>query len=294
MKVRLAVAPPALLDPEAVEPFARAAESLGFDSIWLSDVPLAPTGDPLVSLAHLAASTTKLKLGTHLVPIGRHPMILARQLAQLDRLSGGRLLLSFVPGLDQPGERAALGLPHGNRWDAIEADLGLMRRWWAGDAVDHHDERFGFDAISVGPRPLQDPLEVWLGGAGPRALERVGRSADGWLTATVTPAEAATRRQIVVRHAEAAGRMIDPEHFGISIPYAHHEVPAALTATLRARRTDGDLTDVVPVGAGQLVDLIGRHTDAGLSKFVLRALDPDRDPATELAWLAAAVLGLQT
>jgi probable F420-dependent oxidoreductase len=295
VKVRFAVAPPpGPFDADGLASFAVTAESLGFDTIWLSDVPLAPIGDPLVSLANLAARSHVLKLGANIVPIGRNPMMLARQLAQLDRVSGGRLLISFVPGLNQPGERAALGFPKGDRWSAVEQDIGLLRRWWSGEAVDHHDERYEFDGISVGPTPIQDPLEIWLGGAGPRALARVGRSADGWLTATLTPPEAATGRELVLRHAQAAGRSIDPEHFGISIPYARHDIPADAAAALRARRTDGNLTDIVPVGATALVDLIKRHIDAGLSKFVLRPLDPHHETTALLEWLSDVVLTHQT
>ena len=91
-----------------------------------------------------------------------------------------------------------------------------------------------------------------------------------------------------------AGRVIDPEHFGISIPYARREVAADAAATLQARRADGDLTDIVPVGAGEVVDLIERHTEAGLSKFVLRSLDPNDDPTAQLEWLADVVLDHQT
>jgi len=295
VKVRFAVAPPpGRFDADGLSSFARAAESLGFDTIWLSDVPLAPIGDPLLSLANLAAQTGTLKLGANVVPIGRNPMILAGQLAQLDQMSGGRLLISFVPGLDQDGERAALGLPSGDRWTAVERDVGLLRRWWAGDAVDHHDERYHFDGITVGPRPVQDPLEIWLGGAGPRALERVGRTADGWLTAAVTPREAAAGRDVVERHALAAGRTIDPGHFGISIPFARHTVPADAASALRARRADGDLAGIVPVGPAELVDLVQRHIDAGLSKFVLRPLDAPPDATAQLGWLADVVLAHQT
>jgi probable F420-dependent oxidoreductase len=285
VKVRFAVAPPTgPFDADGLTSFALAAEELGFGTIWLSDVPMAPIGDPLLSLANLASRTNRLKLGANIVPIGRNPLILARQLAQLDRLSHRRLLISFVPGVDQAGERAALGLPTGNRWTAVEQDVGLLRRWWSGQPVDHHDRRYEFDGITVGPTPIQDPLEIWFGGAGPRALERVGRSADGWLTANMTPSEAATGRQRVLRHAEAAGRAIDPEHFGISIPYARHAVPADAAATLRARRGKGDLTGIVPVGATELVDLVERHVDAGLSKFVLRPVDQPDDATAQLAW----------
>lgn len=295
MKIRFAVAPPpGTFDAQSMLAFASTAEALGFDTIWLSDVPLAAIGDPIVSLAGIATVTTRLKLGANIVPIGRNPMILARQLAQLDRLSNGRLLLSFVPGIDQPGERAALGFPTGNRWTAIETDIDLMRRWWAGEAVDHDDGHLRYEHLEVGPTPLQDPLEIWLGGAGPQALERVGRCSDGWLTANVTPAEAELGRIAVEGHAAAAGRTIDVEHFGISMPYARSPLPDSRVAAVRARRHDGDITDILPVGADQLVDLVHRHVDAGLTKFVLRPLDPGDDVTAELTWLADTILPHQT
>jgi probable F420-dependent oxidoreductase len=295
VKVRFAVAPaPGTFDVGKLASFAVTAEELGFDTIWLSDVPLGSIGDPLLSLAHVAALTTTLKLGANVVPLGRNPMILARQLAQLDRLSGGRLLLSLVPGIDQPGERAALGLPTGDRWAEIEHDIGLLRRWWAGETVDGGNGHFAFKGIAVGPTPLQEPLEIWLGGAGPKALARVGRSADGWLTANVTPPEAAAGRRLVERHAQEAGREIDPEHFGISMPYARDVVPDEAVAALRARRSDGDLAGIVPVGASDLVELIDGHIAAGLSKFVLRPLDPHGGVSDQLGWLADNVLPLQT
>jgi len=294
VKIRFAVSPGGRqFDAAELEAFAISSEAIGFDSIWLSDVPLSPIGDPLLTLAYAAARTSRLKLGLNLVPIGRNPMLVARQLAQLDRLSGGRLLVTLVPGLGQPGERAALGFPAGDRGALIEETIGLLRRWWAGEAVDHHQNGFVYEGVTVEPTPQQQPLEVWLGGTGPKALERVGRCGDGWLTATMTPAEAARGRATIAAAAEASGREVDPEHFGISIPYARREVPAAALTLLRQRRPDGDLTDIVPVGAEQLGALIAAHVDAGLSKFVLRPLDP-RSTDDDLAWLADVVLPLQS
>lgn len=293
MKVRIAVSPGGQpFDAAAITSFATEAEGLGFDTIWLSDVPMAPIGDPLVSLTFVAARTTRLKLGTNLVPIGRNPMLLARQLAQLDRFSEGRLLLSFVPGLDQPGERRALGAPSGDRGAMLEEVMALLRSWWSGERVDHRGGSSDFDAVTVEPTPHQQPLEIWLGGAGPRAVDRVARCADGWLTANVTPAEADRARARIMDLAHELGRFLDHEHFGISIPYARTAVPAEAAATLRARRPDGDLDEIVPVGGAALAELVEHHVACGLSKFVLRPVEP---PAPdELAWLAESVLPLQT
>ncbi len=290
MKVRIAVSPGGgRFDADGLIAFAGATEALGFDTIWLSDVPLGPIGDPLVSLTYLAGTTRRLKLGANVVPIGRNPLLLARQLAQLDQLSSGRLLLSFVPGLNQPGERRALGFPSGDRGAAMETTMALLRRWWDGEAVDDPD----YEGIHLEPRPCQQPLEIWVGGTGPKALERAARAADGWLTAALTPEEADQGRATILWRAEELGRPIDPEHFGISVPYARTAVPDAVAEGLRARRRDGSLTDIVPVGAGPLRGLLKRHMGAGLSKFVLRPVDAV-DPAAELEWLADAVLDLQT
>ena len=160
MKVRFAVSPATeLWDDEVLPDVVDALESLGFDTIWLSDIPMGAQVDPLVGLAFAAGRTTRLKLGANLVPIGRNPMLLAKGLAQLDRLSRGRVLLSLVPGLDQPGERQALGIGDANRGRLIDEIIPLLRGWWSGAVVDHHSERFSFTGIAVRPTSRQDPLE---------------------------------------------------------------------------------------------------------------------------------------
>src|SRR5436190_22301313 len=139
MKVRFAVSPTMELWDHAVLPdFVDTLERLGFDTMWLSDIPMGAQVDPLVGLAFAAGRTTRLKLGANLVPLGRNPMLLAKELAQLDRLSNGRLLLSLVPGLDQPGERETLGIGRANRGRYLDEVMPLLRRWWAGETVEYH------------------------------------------------------------------------------------------------------------------------------------------------------------
>ena len=294
MKIRFAVTPPiSAFHEEAFPDYVAACESLGFDTLWLSDVPLGPLGDPLLSLALAAGRTRRLKLGANVVPLGRNPWLLARELAQLDRMSGGRVLLSFVPGLGQPAERAALGHPTGSRWQVVDEALGLARRWWAGETVTATHGAYHFEALTLQTLPIQQPLEVWLGGLGPAALERVARIADGWLTAAATPAEAGRGRATIVERAAELGRTIDPEHFGISVPYGRVEPPAAAVETLRRRRPDRDLTEILPVGRQALLALTRAHLDEGISKFVLRSLSDSADWRAELEWLAEVVLPLQ-
>jgi probable F420-dependent oxidoreductase len=294
VKVRIAVAPGIEpLDRAGLAELADQLEALGFDTIWLSDVPMADVIDPLVGLPFVAGRTERLKLGANIVPIGRNPMLLAKALAQLDRLSDGRVLLSFVPGLNQPGEREALGVT-GDRGAHLDEVIPLIRRWWAGETVDHHSDRFDFSGIAVRPTPVQQPLEIWLGGIGPKALARTGRLADGWLGAAVTPVEAGAVRATIAAAAAEAGRTIDPEHFGLSIPYARTEPSAATVAALQARRPDADPGELLPVGARALRALVSELVDQGVSKFVVRPVAPVPSWTDELTWLADTLLELQT
>ena len=296
MKVRIAVSPGIeTWDAPILPAFVDALERLGFDTIWLSDVPMAPTVDPLVGLALAAGRTTRLKLGANLVPIGRNPMLLAKQLAQLDRLSGGRLLLSLVPGLDQPGERASLGIGDTPRGRFLETVIPMLRAWWAGEAVEHHGDQYDFSGVSVLPVPSQNPLEIWLGGVGPLALRRAGRLSDGWLGAAVTPDEAGNAVASINQAAADAGRSIDPEHFGLSIPYARRAPSDETITAMRARRVDGRIDQILPVGPDALRDLIKAHVDQGLSKFVIRPVSADATGwLDDLEHLAETVLDLQT
>jgi probable F420-dependent oxidoreductase len=298
MKIRFAVTPPGpALHEDAFPHYLDECERLGFDTVWLSDIPLGALGDPLISLTYAAARTSRLKLGANLVPLGRHPLWFAKQLAQLDRFSRGRLLVSFVPGLGQPAERGALGYPDGNRGRVIDEMIVLMRQWWAGDPVTTQWRGLNFQDVVVKPTPIQEPLEIWLGGISPAALERVAGLADGWLTSAATPAEAGAGRATIRRRAQELGRIVDPEHFGISIPFSVAEPPEEALAALRQRRKDRDLTDIVAVGVNGLQRLIEEHIEQGLSKFVVRPLDALAAKSTwrdDLRWLADTVLPLQT
>lgn len=297
MKIRFAVAPaPRDTDPAHFTAFVDGLEHLGFDTMWLSDIPVGSTFDPFVALGVAAGRTERLKLGANVVPFGHNPVVLAKALAQLDGVSGGRLLLAFVPGLGQPMERAALGLDGVDRGDRMDSVIDLVRALWTGEPVTAVGHGYRLDGYQLPVRPVQDPLEIWLGGQGPRALERAGRLSDGWLGASMTAAEAATAVDTIRRAADAAGRAIDPEHFGLSLAYAREQPDAAVLAALRARRPDLDPDVLLPVGADGLRRLIDGLVDVGLSKFVLRP-SAARDGATiddELAWLADVVVPMQT
>jgi probable F420-dependent oxidoreductase len=297
MKIRFALS--AGLDSDRLDEYAAQLadlEALGFDTVWLSDIPLGGTLDPIVGLSFAAGITSSLKLGANVVPVGRNPLTLAKALAQIDQLSRGRLLLSFVVGLDHPGERQALGVDGANRGQVLEEVTPLLRTWWQGEPVTWGggQGRYRFDHTPSPGRSYQQPLEIWFGGSGPKALDRTGTFADGWLGSAMSPPEAELARQRIEKAAADAGRTIDPEHFGLSIPYAAEEPDDRTLELLRSRRPDADLAELLPVGGDQLRRLVSRHLDAGLSKFVVRAVDRRPDRHSAIAELADLLLPLQT
>ncbi len=175
--------------------------------------------------------------------------------------------------------------------------MQLLRRFWAGEPVSHSCDRWDYEALTLPLRPVQEPLELWLGGSGPRALERAGRLADGWLGAATTPPEAAAALATMHAAAAAAGRTLDPEHFGMSIPYGRRDADENALAYVRSRRPDADPWDLLPIGAEAIRALVSALVEVGVSKFVLRPagrLESECSTIDELAWLADVVLPLQT
>lgn len=292
MKIRFAVAPAARdADPASFVSLVDGLEERGFDTLWLSDIPVGTTLDVFVALGLAAGRTTRLKLGANVVPFGHNPAVLAKALAQLDQVSGGRLLLMMVPGLGQPVERSALGLDGVDRGALMDETMVLLRRLWSGEPVDAVGNGYRFEGFRLPVLPVQEPLELWLGGQGPRALERTGRLADGWLGAAMTVAEVGRAVATINEAAAAAGREIDPEHFGLSFAYAREAPDDAAIASLRARRPDVDPGELLPVGADGVRRLIDSLVGLGLSKFVLR---PSTSNDADLDWLADTVLPYQT
>ena len=293
MKIRIGVgAGGASASAEALGELVGGLDALGFDSLWLSEVLTGPVLDPLIGLAWAAASNPRLKIGTTALLPGRNVLRLAKQLASLDRLSGGRLLVTLVPGLTYPPEREAIGVDPKQRGAVIDDALPLLRRLWAGETVSHDGPAGHFRDVRLAPLPVQQPLEVWLGGNVPAALERCGRLSDGWLPSLCTPDEAAAGRTVIEDAAARAGRSISGEHFGMSIGYARQPIDPATARVMTARRPRA--VELTPVGLPALRQLIERFIAVGFSKFVVRPIAPPASWRAELEALSAAVGDLQT
>lgn len=266
-----------------------------FDSLWLSERLTGGAVDPIVGLAVAAGRTTKLKLGfSVLVLPGRNPVVLAKELASLDALSGGRLLPAFGLGVVDPREQQAFAVDRSERAGRFDEALPLLRRLWFEDDVTHHGRFFDLDGVSLLPKPVSK-MEVWLGGRAPSELRRVGRLGDGWLPSFTTPAAAEADRSTVEQAAAAAGREIDDEHYGALVLYhpSPGPLPDRLAALLAARSPGSDPADVVPSGHAGLKRHLERFVEVGFSKFVVVPVGEPSSWDDELAALAAEVLPLQ-
>jgi probable F420-dependent oxidoreductase len=270
-------------------------EGNGFDSLWLSERLTGDAPDPVVGLAFAAGRTSKLKLGTSVQVLpGRNPALLAKEWASLDRLSNGRALPAFGLGVANPAEQQAFGVERSERAAWFDQALPLIRRMWTEDDVDHDGPRFSYRGLSVRPKPIQQPLDVWLGGRAKSELRRVGRLGDGWLPSFSTPAEVAAGRVVVEEAAAQEGREIEVEHFGALVIYTRDEIPELLRAGINARRPDIDPGELVPVGLPAVRATLEGFLEHGFSKLVLV---PAHEPASwtdELGDVAAAVLDLQS
>ena len=252
-----------------------ALEESGFASLWCSERLTSPTIDPLVALSFAAGRTTRIKLGTSVLVVpGRNPVVLAKQLGSLASLSKGRLLPAFDLGAVDPAEQQAFGVERSERAGWIEEVLPLLRRLWSERSVDHSGTRFSYESLSISPKPPGGHLDVWLGGRAPSELRRTGRLADGWLASFCTPEEASAGRDVIESAAAAAGRQIDPEHFGALVSFATRPLSDDLRSRLARVRPAGAIEDVVPIGTEALRERIEAFVRVGVSKLVLVPLEP--------------------
>jgi probable F420-dependent oxidoreductase len=276
-KVRFGVGLGASTPASELGRIADLAEASGIDSLWLAEHVRSAAVDPFIGMAHTLARTRRLKVGTSVAVLpGRHPVLVAKQLASLAALTPGRVLPVFGLRPARPAERAFFPIPDGaGRGDAFDASLSLLRSALGqGDPAGATGATGDFfdpgaaDTAGLGPLP-DKPLDVWLGGSAPAGLRRVGRYGDGWLGSFLTPQEARAARESIEAAAAESGRRIDDDHYGISITLADGELPAPLLAAVRKRRPDTDPGRLAAAGWPQLHALVDGYLEAGLSKFVI-------------------------
>jgi probable F420-dependent oxidoreductase len=203
---------------DALAAASRDAEEAGADDLWVSDHVVVPAGsrsppevfhDPLTVLTWAAAATRRAGLGTSvLVAPYRHPALLAKALASLDALSGGRVICGIASGWME-SEFAALGVPFRERGRRTDATIAILRRLWAG-AGDYAWEGARVEGVALLPGPARPGgPPVWVGGDSDAGIRRAVRLGDGWHTTVSHREGLAERVSALGRALAAAGRERD-------------------------------------------------------------------------------------
>jgi probable F420-dependent oxidoreductase len=261
----------ATLGPAETVRLARRAEELGYGSWWAGEhvvlpsprvpaSPMEPTDpilDPLVHLTYVAAVTERLELGTAIVILPqRNPVVLAKQAASLDVLSGGRLLLGVGAGYLEP-EMTAVGVPMAQRGARTDEYLDAMRALWTEPAPSYQGRFVAFDRVDAHPRPVrQDGRRIVIGGHSPAAFRRAVARGNGWFGNGDGPED-------LIRHlaglAKAAAELDRPARLG---------------------RLEITFLQLSPVDA----DTARRYADLGVDRLVVYPL-PLENPADVVAFL---------
>jgi probable F420-dependent oxidoreductase len=225
------------VDPKEAVALAQAAEAAGFESLWTVEHTVVPAGyvstypygtggklangesdiplpDPLIWMAFVAAATTRVNLATGILILPQHnPIIVAKQIATLDLLSRGRILLGIGVGWLQE-EFAALGVPFAQRGARTDEYIAAMRELWSADEPTFKGRFVAFDGVYCRPQPINKSVPVRVGGHTEAAARRAGRLGDGFFPARGAPEQLIT---IARNTAEAVGR--DPDKLEITVSF---------------------------------------------------------------------------
>ncbi len=274
---RLGLALPPAAPPEQLWPAVELAEAGGLASLWVTDRTVSdmPWLDALTALGALAARTTRMTIGTSVLCVARrNPVLTAHALASAQWLSGGRVVAGVGLGGLRPVEFELAGVPLDRRAAVTDEYLGLLRRLWSEDVVEHAGTDYACSGVGVQPHP-QPMIPLWLGGNSPGTYRRVGRLGDGWLSYMAGPAEFAAGWAQVTEAALEAGR--DPSAltpaaylFG-AIARRSGEAEAALDPLLRAvfGTSLEELRFTCVCGSPeQWADTVGRFGEAGVAHVV--------------------------
>ncbi|GAB3450838.1 LLM class flavin-dependent oxidoreductase [Actinophytocola sediminis] len=283
-------------DPGRLVAQARRAEELGLDSVWAGDSPVTrPRADPLLLLAAAAQATERIMLGTAvLLPALRHPILLAHQLATLDRLSAGRVIAGMgagFPNLSTHAQFTAVGIDFASRVGRMAESIDAMRLLWSGEPVSYRGRHVAFADVRLEPAPARPGgPPVWLAGSGAPVLRRVARLADGWLPYPPTATAYAQECQVVeqsprpVTPALYATLCLDEDQEKATLRLRasierYYNVPLDLIASFQAvfagtaRQAADWLTGYAAAGARHVViRLATEDHDAGLEEFADRVL----------------------
>ncbi len=286
-------------DPEHLWEYTDTCERLGVDSLWLSDRVVAETlnMDPMIALSFIAARTKDLKFGTNVLALPlRNPTVLAKEIATLDFLSGGRSLPAVGLGTGDEREYEACGTLKRQRPGRTDEAIEVMRLLWSQDDVTYHGRYFTLNEVTVQPKPVQKDLPpIWIGGRSEPAIRRTARLGDGWLVSQATPEEVAEGVTQIKAMAPEFGNEIEDDHYGALFSFCiadtYDDARRTAEPYMLRRRTDVDYDGFSAFGtAERLRELIDAYIDAGATKFVARPACPPEMMNAQLEALGQEVL----
>jgi probable F420-dependent oxidoreductase len=284
--------------PDRLLDFIDRCESWDIDSVWVSDRIAAPrpTLDPVVFMAFLASRMRNMKFGTSaLVLPTRHPVVLAKQLATLDFLCKGRLLLVVGIGGDDSRDFDATGVRKEERGRRGDETIVLLKKLWTEEQVTFEGQFYSVRDLTLLPRPYQKcGPPIWVGGRSKAAYRRAGRLADGWLVSSVTPSEVAAGIAAIRNHAAEVGRQVPDDHYGVLVPFCFaRNTEEALRAAGPSIRRRQDISPEDYAGLGtveQVRQKIEEYVAAGATKFVMRPYGPKDTHEDQVKMLAKEVI----
>ena len=274
------------------------AEAWGIDSVWLSDHMMGERSEVSIvpMMAAIAARTHRLKFGPSVMMLPlRHPIAVAKDMATLDFLSGGRCIMAVGLGADDK-EADAFNVSRTQRAALTDESVAILRKLWAGPHVSHHGTFFHFDDVTITPRPAKK-IDLWIGGRSEAALRRVARLGDGWFASFVTPQEFATGVAKIAEYAVAYGRGEEEIEAG-SIVFCHVDTNgdkarhdfAAFFAGNRRRPPEQMFARSAVGTPAECRDILQRYIDHGLTKFALWPACPPDQLLRQLAYYAQDII----
>ena len=273
-------------------------EQGGLDSIWQTDriISKAPILESMTALAAIAGRTRRIKFGVNVVSVAlREPVLLAKQCATIDVLSGGRLLPGFGIGSPRGAEWTAMHIDTTTRGRKTDEALEIIGRLWAGEALDYNGRHFKLTKASISPLPVQPDLPMWIGGSSEAAMKRTARMGTGWQAGAETPDTVGTVIAGIKAALVETGRTIDEDHYGAAFAFRFGgpgDPGVAKVSEQYRTRTGRDPKDTFAMGdADVIVQRLHDYIQAGASKFILRPIaDGDTDMLLQTKLLIEEVL----
>ena len=250
------------------------------DSIWQNDrlISQEPFIESLSFMAALAGRTERIKFGMNVVvaPL-RDPLVLAKQCASIDYLSNGRLLPAFGVGNAKALEftRTDNKISHRGKW--TNEVLDFLSKIWATDNVTYKGNFINYENITIEPKPVQNPLPIWIGGSSDAAIERTIKYGTGWISGVQSPKQVKPVVEKIRQKALQYGKTIDEDHYGAGFSYRIGEwnEPIVQNAAKHFSRRfpNNDPKEFIAVGKeSDIQTRINEYIEVGISKFVLRPL----------------------